>query len=181
MLNTNPAGAEGAGEGRGGLGWGAEKVKIHLRCRRSFLPLNRRRRRWVPPAGISAAAVQRGRREVFAFLAVTVPFKPSWGPLHSPTTTAKAHPGLQERCSLFQSAIRGLSGWLGEFKAFREPTKDFLQLFSCLAGSRNPPCVNCKTLLSLCPRRNASKLGNTTASHAGHVCWRQRLQSLQTF
>jgi hypothetical protein len=113
--------------------------------------------------------------EEFAF---TVPLQSSWGPV---SPIGKTPHALQGHCSLLQSATGGLSGWLEEFKASREPTKDFLQLFSCLAGSRNPSCVNCWTLLSLCPGWNASKLGRPQLHMSAMCAGGSWLQPPQTF
>lgn len=91
------------------------------------------------------------QRRVFALLAATTPFKCSWGPIPNPLSPiTKVHEVLQERCSLFQSGVGGLSGWLEEFKVFREPTKDFLQLSAVWQAAETPlvstakhccPCV----------------------------------------
>lgn len=122
--------------------WGAERVKIHLRSCGSLHPLNLEGRMWDPVCWCFCCFFCSTALDRIRFLGVyRLPhFKPSWDPF---TLIMKARPVLEEHCSLFQSASGGLSGRLEEFKAFRESTKDFLQPFSCLAGSRNPSCVNC--------------------------------------
>ena len=56
---------------------------------------------------------------------------------------------LQEHCSLFQSAIGGLSGWLEEFKAFPGTHKRFLAAFK-LSGRQKKPLL-CQLLNTAVP------------------------------
>lgn len=136
MLNTNPAGPEGVGDQGGGWEWGAESsdslgVSWFLRhllqvtfCLHS-----------VPQHPYSRAG------EASGFWLSIVPWSFPGVLLSSSGRLTRCH---KNSATPLQCASSGEpSAWLEEFKVSREPTKDFLQLFSCLACSRNPSCVNC--------------------------------------
>lgn len=146
MLNTNPAGAEGAGEERWVGGGGQRKLRSTWGPAALFCPWLGESRTWIRSAGVPARLCREAGERI-GLLAFPCPSGFPGVPL---TPVRKASPVLQEHCNLFQGAIGGLSGRLEEFKVFGEPAKDFLQLFSCLAGPETPlvstakhccPCV----------------------------------------
>lgn len=122
------------------------------------------------------------QRRVFALLAATTPFKCSWGPIPNPLSPImKVHPVLQERCSLFQSGVGGLSGWLEEFKVFREPTKDFLQL-SAVWQAAETPLVSTAKHCCPCVLEGMRQNSGIPQLHMSAMCaGGSGLQPLQTF
>lgn len=77
-------------------------------------------------------------REGFCFPGVYCPFQ--FLPGACPRPVRPALLALQEHCSLFQSAIGGLSGWLEEFKAFPGTHRRFLAAFE-LSGRQWKPLL----------------------------------------